>query len=386
MLSVALIGPDEERRQALAKAFGRQEVSIATELSSYPNFHQLTKVAESGCDVVVVDLDEDPDVALDLVENIASRHPSITVMVCSRRQDPETLVRCMQAGAREFLSEPVSAEVLADAVIRASARLKSDKQKKVSGKIFAFWGAKGGTGVTTLASNFAIALKKEAGTEVALVDLKLRLGDVAVVLGLTPSFTLADALQNPDRLDEDFMSSLLVQHKSGVAVLASPDQYGTEPFPVDVNLKKALYILRDRFPYVVVDVGSTMEPGAEAVCEMADAVYLVMQAEIPALRNTQRLVSHLQRPGPAARRLELVLNRYDPRKVEIHEGGIAKALPLPVKWKVPNDYFNTCRSLNTGVPLASGNSSIAKVLAEMAREACGKSAADGKKKKWALFA
>ena len=384
MLSVVLIGPDEERRRALAEAFERQQVSIAAELGSYPNLHQLAKVAASGCDLVVVDLDEDPDVALDLVENICSQNPFITVMVCSRRQDPEVLVQCMRAGAREFLSEPVSAEVLAEAIIRASAR-QEDKPKKVAGKILAFWGVKGGSGVTTLASNFAIALKHEAATDVVLVDLKLQLGDVAVALGLNPSFTLADALHNSDRLDKDFMSSLLVEHKSGLAVLASPDQYSAASAAVNGNLRKILYILRDRFPYVVVDTGATLEPSVSVACEMADTVYLVTQAEIPSLRNAQRLISHIQRPGATERRLELVLNRYDPHKIEIQESQMAKVLPAPVRWKVPNDYFSVCRSLNTGVALASGNSSISRVLCEMAREACGRPAGAGKKRKWGLF-
>ena len=37
--------------------------------------------------------------------------------------------------------------------------------------------------MTTLASNFAIALQKESGREVVLVDLDVQLGDVSLVLG-----------------------------------------------------------------------------------------------------------------------------------------------------------------------------------------------------------
>ena len=72
-----------------------------------------------------------------------------------------------------------------------------------------FWGAKGGSGVTTLATNFAIALRMETAAEVALVDLNPDLGDVAVFLGVTPRFTVADALQNSKRLDHDFVATLM---------------------------------------------------------------------------------------------------------------------------------------------------------------------------------
>src|SRR6266404_4474700 len=111
-LSVVLIGPDDSRRRSLAKAFLAQQVTIAGELGSYPNFNNLVKLTESDCDVVVVDLDGDVDVALDLVENICGRNPALTVMVYSRSQQPEQLVRCMRAGARELLTEPITTTVL----------------------------------------------------------------------------------------------------------------------------------------------------------------------------------------------------------------------------------------------------------------------------------
>jgi pilus assembly protein CpaE len=386
MLSVALIGPDEKRRRALAAALERHPVTLTGEYGAYPNYHQLAKLGESGCDVVIVDLDPDPEAALDLVENICSRNLAATVMVYSATRDPEVLVRCMRAGAREFLSEPISADTLAEAVIRATARrLEIEKQKKLSGRVLVFCGAKGGAGVTTLASNFAIALKQEAGAEVALIDLKTQLGDVAVVLGLTPHFTIADALHNSERLDQDFVSSLLVEHRSGVAVLASPDQCSAQTLVMDGSLRKLLHVLRSRFPFVVVDGGSIFTEGLQVACEMADSIYLVTQAEIPALRNAQRLIAHFQQPGMPERRIEMVLNRFDPRKVEIQESRMAKVLPLPLKWKVPNDYFSVCRSLNTGAPLALENSSIAKALRQMARQACGKPVEQGKKKRWGLF-
>ena len=86
MLSVVLIGPDDGRRRKLAEAFFEQQVTVTGELGSYPNFNHLVKLTESGCDVVVVDLDGDVDVALDLVENICSRNSALTVMVYSSSQ------------------------------------------------------------------------------------------------------------------------------------------------------------------------------------------------------------------------------------------------------------------------------------------------------------
>ncbi len=380
-LSVLLIGPDHGRRRALGQAFLEQQVSIAGELGAYPNFNSVLKLTESGCDVVVVDLDGDVDMAVDLVEQICSHNPALTVMVFSSSREPELLVRCMRAGARELLTEPLKQSALVDAIVRASARrLELDRQKKVTGKVLVFRGAKGGSGVTTVASNFAVALKKESGKDVVLVDLNLELGDAGVVLGLKPDFSVKDALRNSSRLDQDFVSSLLTEHESGLWVLPAADDCGVPQEMENATLGKLLYILRDRFPFVVVDAGPSLGSAGNVVFEMADLVYLVMQVDIPAMRNALRLISSIQGLTDGPSRIELVMNRYDPRKLEMEEGQIAKTLPLPLKWKIPNDYAAVRRSLDAGVPLVSGKSPVAQALLQMAREACGKKLENGKKK------
>jgi len=215
-LSVVLIAPDENRRRALARALQGQQAAVAREFGAYPNIAHLAKVTDADCDVVVIDLDSDPEVALDLVESVCSQNAVLTVMAYSSKGQPDLLVRCMRAGAREFLTDPLSPPAVAEALIRASARrMETDRRKKVSGKMLVFLGAKGGVGVTTLAGNFAVALQKESGREVVLVDLNLQLGDAALVLGLRPRFTILDAMRNANRLDTDFVSTLLAEHSSG---------------------------------------------------------------------------------------------------------------------------------------------------------------------------
>jgi pilus assembly protein CpaE len=385
-LSVVLVSPDEGRRRALARALHGQQTTVAREFGAYPNIAHLAKVTDVDCDVVVIDLDADPEVALDLIESACGQNASLTVMAYSSKGAADLLVRCMRAGAREFLSDPLSPAVLAEALIRASARrVETDRRKKVSGKMLVFLGSKGGAGVTTLASNFAVALHQESGREVALIDLDLQLGDVALVLGITPKFTIVDALHNASRLDSDFVSTLLVEHSSGVSVLAASDQYHPQSSLEDGSLGKLLYILRDEFPYVVVDAGSNLTRVEDLLLELADSIYLVTQVDVPSLRNANRLIAHMDQTGHTQRRMEVIVNRFDPRRIEIDEDRIAKALTRPLHWKMPNDYASVRRAQNTGTPLALENSPVSRALHHMAREACGKISDTAKKKKFGLF-
>ena len=129
-------------------------------------------------------------------------------MIYARGNDPELLVRCMRAGAREFLIDPALARLpLQKPWARASVRLDEVRRlKKTAGKCLTFVSAKGGSGVTTVAANFAVSLATVSGQSVALVDLDLCLGDAALDLGLSSQFSTLDALQNESRLDSDLVS------------------------------------------------------------------------------------------------------------------------------------------------------------------------------------
>ena len=144
-------------------------------------------------------------------------------MVFSEKADPELLVRCMRAGAREFLSFPLEAEVMEEAFVRASARKPQAKtEKKTAGRLLTFMGAKGGAGATMLACNFAVALAKESGQKTVLIDLDLPLGDAALNMGITAEFSTIDALNSVERMDGAFLDQLLVKHSSGVVGARGP--------------------------------------------------------------------------------------------------------------------------------------------------------------------
>ncbi|MGD0682713.1 MAG: hypothetical protein ABR990_11765, partial [Terracidiphilus sp.] len=206
-LSIALIGSDEPRRNAIARVLAECPGVRVQEFSSYPaDLNEMFKMLEEHHDVVIVDLEGNPELALNVVESI-SDDGSRTVMVFSEKANQELVVRCMRAGARELLVLPITATDMADALARVSVRLPGVRPaKRKTGDLFVFLGAKGGCGVTTLASNFAVLLAQESGEKTLLIDLGLPLGDVTINLGIDTTFSTDYAFQDPSRLDTNFLS------------------------------------------------------------------------------------------------------------------------------------------------------------------------------------
>jgi pilus assembly protein CpaE len=381
--SVVLIAPNDGHLRNIRRALQERRATILREFSIYPGYAHLSALLEADCDAFVVEIDSDMEAAMDLVEAICARKPSVTVIVYSTAEETDRMARSMRAGAREFLSGAISPNVLQEALVRAAARRSEQTSKKVRGKIMVFWGAKGGSGVTMLAANFAIALRMETVAEVALLDLNPHLGDVALLLGVTPRFTVVDALQNAKRLDQDFISTLVTEHASGVSILASPDAYTSAALSDKRTVGKLVEVFSNQYPYVVIDAGRGLGDGAEPLFQMASTIYLVTELDIPSLRNTQRFISYVERIGNP--HIELVVNRFDARKTEFNDERVAKALGVPPKWKIPNDYAAVHRSLNSGSPLIMEKSPVAQALRAMARAASGRPRVEGKKKSWGLF-
>jgi pilus assembly protein CpaE len=382
-LSIALLGPDEQRRKEAANALLRCEGVEVREYSDYPPvLEDVPRLLEQRNDVILVDLDSKPEYALELVENFCA-NGSATVMVYSSKPDPDLLVRCMRAGAREFLTPPFAHSTMAEALLRASGRRTATRlPRKTGGRLLVFLGAKGGAGVTTLACNFAVALAQESGQSTLLIDLDLPLGDAALNLGIVTEYSTVNALQDAGRLDSRFLAKLLIKHSSGVSVLAAPGKF-PQFHASNEAIDKLMTVARQDFDNVVVDVGARLDLTDSALFKNAYTIYLVTQAGIPELRNSNRLISQFFTVGSP--KLEIVINRYEPRALGVSDETITKALTRPANWKIPNDYAAVRQMQNTATPLAMGDSPISKLIRQMAISICGQRATQPKKKGFRLF-
>jgi pilus assembly protein CpaE len=376
-LSVAIVMPNATRRRALVAALaGTQFGPVVHEFGSYPSRDDLPAIARLGCQVLIVDLDDDVEQAIHVIENIGRHDATITVMAASSKNDSALMRRSMQAGARDFLVEPFLPETVGEAFTRTYSR--GIDQKKPLGKALVFVPSKGGVGVTTIALNFALALTKECGARVVVVDMDFQLGEIAPGLGMTTTFSVVDALASAARLDREFLATLLIRHSSGLAVLGSPETYDFFHLADDKSVKKLFRILREEFEYVVVDSGSSRGDTQETLFAMADTLYLVTEMTFASLRNGHRMISFLSaRDG--CRRLKVVANRFNSRYSNIDKDSATKALTRPVDWTIPNAYAAIRAAQDSGIPIAMNDSPYARAISQMARAACGKPSAAAKK-------
>ena len=383
VLSVAVISPDEKRRGAALHALGKCQTGPIQEFVSYPpDLDDAPRTINRDFDVVLVDLDSDPKYALELVKSICINGLA-TVMVYSAQVDSDLLLISMRAGAREFLVLPFNPGVMTEALVRASAlRSASRPAKRAEGRLLVFLSAKGGSGVTTLACNFAVSLAQESGKKTLLIDLNLPLGCAAINLGIKAEHSIVNVFQDFKRLDSSFLSSLLEEHASGLSVLAAPSELAPTQVSEDA-IDTLLEVALQNFDYVVVDAGSKLNLQHTLLFDESSTIYLVTQVGLAELRNSNRLISLLSTAGSP--KLEIVINRYDPLNLEIAEEHITKALTRPAEWKIPNDYAAVRRMQSTATSLMEDDSEISRAIRQMTRSVCGQPAIPEKKKGFSFF-
>ena len=165
-------------------------------------------------------------------------------------------------------------------------------------------------------------------------------------------------------------------------MLAAPSELAPTFVSADV-IDKLLEVACEDFDYVVVDAGSRLDMQRKHLFDESATVYLVTQVGIPELRNSHRLIAQLSAEGSP--KLEIVINRYNPRSQEIDEEHITKVLSRPAQWKIPNNYVAVRQMQSTATPLTEQDSSISRAIRQMTRSVCGQSPIPEKKKKFSFF-
>ncbi|MGB0081541.1 MAG: AAA family ATPase [Terracidiphilus sp.] len=362
-----VVDPDFERRNAVSGIVcSLRPGGVMPRVTLLADLGNPQSLRSQGFDVVLFAVDRNTEPALREIEMLC-HDGSVSPIAYSEHTDDELLIRCMRAGVREFLRYPFSQGVVEDAFSRRthSDQLARDA-REVNGKSFVFLAAKGGSGVTTVASNFAVSLARESKRSTLLIDLDLPLGDTALCLGIKNEFSTIDALSQCERLDATYLAQLLSKHESGLHVLPAPGKYIRVP-PIDESVNQLISIARKSFEYVVVDAGSRLELAETRLFDTASKIFVVSQVGVVELRNSNRLISeYLQDHGA---KVEVVLNRYTSKLFGIDDETIEGALTRPVRWKIPNDFLAVRRMQHTAEPLQK--SGIQREIKKMAAAAYG---------------
>jgi len=350
ILRLAIVDPSDTSRSTLKNILlGMDFVWLEAECSRFEFFADV--VAQTNPDIGIINLDQDREKALKLVASLHESHPKCGILVVSSSSDGQLILQAMRSGAKEFLTSPIKVEDLVAALERVGHRSSTADGVKRSTNVLAVCGATGGVGSTSLAVNLGCSLAKNEANSVVLVDLDLSLGDADVFLDTIPDYTLVDVAQNITRLDFQLLKRSLTKHHSGLYLLPRPVQLQDVPLIKPDDLQRIIGLLKASFTHVIFDLSKSYTAVDMMACKLANHVLLVMQLDLPCLRNVVRLMQSFEEVEGLKDKVRIIVNRAGLDAGAISMKKAQETMGREVFWQVPNDYRVMAEVRNNGVPL-----------------------------------
>ncbi len=365
-IRVLIVDDIPETRENLRKLlFFESDIEVVGAATS--GEEGISMAGELQPDIVLMDINMPGIDGITASEAITQQVPFTQIVMMSVQGEADYLRRSMLAGAREFLIKPFSSDELVSSIRRVyelgasrrqsmpsvapagPGRVDQERPPEEQGKIVAIFSPKGGVGCSTVAINLAIALHQAQGGQVALVDSSLQFGDVAVLLNLQASRTIADLAPHIDELDQELLDHVMLAHHSGIKALLAPPRPEMADLVAPGALNTILEKLRRLYDYIVIDTPSTLADLTLTVLDVADRIILITTPDIPAIKNAKLFFEVTEALEYPSGKTILVLNKAD-RHTNIRAEDIQASIKYPVAAQIPLDERTAMAAANQGVP------------------------------------
>lgn len=375
---VIIVDGNLEARSELHKMLALAHVAVLGEAGYGVDAQTLVEDAQP--DVALVGVEEPVARGLQTVEALSASYPNLPIIVYSSLADGASVRRAMLAGARDYLTQPLDSETVIGS-IRMVLDQEEHRQRRMTGEVpqlttaggtvITVFGAKGGIGKTTIATNLATALVRETGQTVALVDMDTRFGDVAIMMDVPVDRNIADLTRRLDHVDRSNIKEYLVQHSSGVAILPAPSHPGDWNVVSPDHIEQIVRLLAQTHDFVILDTPGTFNEMVAAALEMATVVLLVTSMDVASIKDTVLALNMLRSWSFPREKVKLAINHANVAN-SVKEKDVVRTLEYEVFWQIPYDEAVT-KSTQLGQPivLTKPNSRVGANLIDLARVIAG---------------
>ena len=322
---------------------------------------------------LIVDLSDSADPMAGIVDLAGVCEPDTRVIALGEVNDINLYRQLMDIGVDEYLVKPLSAEAL-NQTIRSIVEEENQEPRDSDdnlGRLIGFVGARGGVGTTTLAANCAWMMAHEQGLRVALVDLDLYFGTLALALDLEPGRGFREALENPSRIDGLFIERAMARESENLYVLAAEE--GLEnSFSFDpAALETLLVTLRQDFDCVVFDMPRFAARTQIKKITRPASIVVVSDPTLSGMRDTMRLQKFAKESSPESDVMVVVNGIGADKSAELSLSDFENGAELTIDHQIPSDSKLAIKAEGAGKTMAEvdGKSKVVNALRELSRHA-----------------
>lgn len=306
-----------------------------------------------------------PSFALDDLEKLLKTNRNalrfVKVVLLEKETTTELLEQAIKLNVHDVLKFPFSYGVFCDSMDRVvdsfvelsveKSGIKKDVEEihpETAKKIVVF-GTKGGVGKSFIATNLAIDLLDNKKNKVVLFDLNYQLGDIAIMLDLSPRHTIYDIVSVFGQLDEEMLNDFLTIHNSGMKVLPAPiDPTQSESISSEMT-KKIVEMLSKISDFIVIDTPSGFSDNVLTLLDEMDYICMVAGMDVPSIKNLKITLQVLDQLKFPKEKIIIILNCLD-LKVGITVDEIEDTLERKIDITIPSNKIVPL-TVNRGIPV-----------------------------------
>jgi pilus assembly protein CpaE len=366
-LRVQLVAEGEEHRSEVRDALAAlgDPVLNIEELEPNPD-----TIPDASFDVTMVVFNGNDELSLSYLNSQAGQEPRPALFALLHDRSPDLMKRVLRAGADELLFLPLDPGDATRALLKISETRRREEvhNNTAGGMIVSMVSLIGGTGVTSLVANLALALRYAFDKRVAVIDLDLQTGGLAVFLNLEPERTIMAMSEGTRKLDSIQLESALCKHASGIYLLAAPKRIEDSELVSDATVGATLDLMRQLFDFVIVDCGTHIDANTVAAWERSSHLFYVLDQSIGAARCAWRFVDLVGRLGLPGIEPNFILSRFVPNH-PITEDQLSHTLAKSIHTRIPRDEKVLERVQLSAQDLwqVAPNSPLAKSIEDLAR-------------------
>ncbi len=369
---VMVVGQEVLQREEIQKMLAVSGFAVIGEAGYGIEAVSLAKSTEP--DVVVIAIEEPLIRALQTVEALRDLLPNSPLIGHSTIREPNAMRKAMLAGVKDYLIAPIKEEdiissihtVLAQEERRRAIQAGETNELAAAGTVVTVFGAKGGIGKTTIATNLATALVQRTNQSVVVVDLDTRFGDVAILMDIPVERSIADMAIPEEEITRELLQDCIYTHNTGVAILPAPIRPTDWRSVHAGHIERIVQFLMQTYDYVILDTPGTFNDIVARALELATMVVLVATVDMASLKDTLLAIDMLRSWNFPQEKIKLVINATN-EATTYHPQEIKRMLGRDVFWSVPYDRnISTATQLGMPVVVAKPHSKAAESLAEMA--------------------
>jgi pilus assembly protein CpaE len=339
-----------------------EQVSVVKSIDRVPDAHyEIARLMSMEPDLVFLDL-RAPESALELVQAIRGCSATTAMVGLSSSIPASWRDRLDEAGVAAFLEVPMTHDTFESSIRDAIRKVRA----AVSNTLSVFLPSKAGSGSTTVALNIAGALATGLGKKTLLIESDLHSGVLSILLNVSPSLPIVDALARAGDLDYSTWTKYVVQ-VAGFDTLLT-DRAKVRPLPSWINYHQLLRFALGRYDQVVVDLPEVINDATEELVRSAHAVLVVCTPELLSLTLARNRLAELSRRRIPSERVHVVLNRWHRQDMTLED---AEAfLKYKVVAALPNDYKSVNKAIIGGL-LIPPDSELGRSIGALAKWLAG---------------